>query len=742
MGEKIHKGWFFALLSFLILITASSPFIAVYNLGNQFFLSVMLGLICLITLCFNHFLITVPLYFLIYTFTLYVYFPLNHLFGISWVSAFYDSLIQSYNQVISGEVSYLPNTIALVIILFFLVALAILLIQYERIWLSYLMIVGYHFMLVIFNRLQLGWPLIVITCLSVLLYQLKRYPETGKVMEKRKAGIFSLLLLAFIAGSSHYFQQSFPAIQTALYTKTSSVRNFFNSQGIYNQVSQYGIQSNTRTGFSDNDQQLGGPIMDDPTVLFTALQTKAHYWRVETKDSYTGKGWEAASAPPQTTGNPGTLILSDSDYQGTLATETMIALTFSDPPPQYLPQPYGKFEVNLDRVTQMEYIEENNRVNLSQMPIELDIIWQEPNYPAADLQLVSNAIPEALAEQLESGSVINGTFNEAMDLPPVTSIELPDSVPVRVQELALELTEQENGLYNKVKAIEHYLKTDRSFRYSKTDTPFTPNNQDYVDHFLFDSKVGYCDNFSTSMVVLLRSIGIPSRWAKGFNSGELIENQGELKEYSVRNSHAHSWPEVYFEGYGWIPFEPTPSFSNPDVPVEEADESSESNQDSSTVESSSTEAQRIENSTAASSEEEDPQTEEITSLLPSAVLKWFAAGAVLAIASSVWFLLYYYFFLIKFKVYQFIRPANFAGMYQLILKQAEKTESRGSTEPLNQYAVRFEENYPEFEGVFISLTQLYEQAIYGGIEPNRKTSEHLLIQAITIFTKFNKKRQR
>ncbi|MBM9834622.1 transglutaminase domain-containing protein, partial [Enterococcus faecalis] len=80
---------------------------------------------------------------------------------------------------------------------------------------------------------------------------------------------------------------------------------------------------------------------------------------------------------------------------------------------------------------------------------------------------------------------------------------------------------------------------------------------DYVDQFLFESQVGYCDNFSTAMVVLLRSLEIPARWAKGFSPGSPATENG-ITTYTVRNLNAHSWVEVYFDGYGWVPFEPTP----------------------------------------------------------------------------------------------------------------------------------------------------------------------------------------
>lgn len=68
------------------------------------------------------------------------------------------------------------------------------------------------------------------------------------------------------------------------------------------------------------------------------------------------------------------------------------------------------------------------------------------------------------------------------------------------------------------------------------------------------------------MIVLLRSIGIPARWVKGYTGGTLenkLTNSGYENMYTITNNNAHSWVEVYFPGYGWVPFEPTKGFSNP-----------------------------------------------------------------------------------------------------------------------------------------------------------------------------------
>ena len=68
------------------------------------------------------------------------------------------------------------------------------------------------------------------------------------------------------------------------------------------------------------------------------------------------------------------------------------------------------------------------------------------------------------------------------------------------------------------------------------------------------------------MIVLLRSAGIPARWVKGYTEGTLDNTLASAEGedvYTITNDNAHSWVEVYFPEYGWIPFEPTKGFTNP-----------------------------------------------------------------------------------------------------------------------------------------------------------------------------------
>jgi transglutaminase-like putative cysteine protease len=145
-------------------------------------------------------------------------------------------------------------------------------------------------------------------------------------------------------------------------------------------------------------------------------------------------------------------------------------------------------------------------------------------------------------------------------------LQLPDTVPSRVIDLAQELTKDIETPYEKAIAICDYLRT---LEYT-LDIEAPPDSTDGVDYFLFELQKGYCQYFASAMTVLLRASGVPSRMVAGYGPGELTEQYGPgdmmghepgawqdwQDTFVVQNSH--SWSEVFFPGYGWIPFEPTP----------------------------------------------------------------------------------------------------------------------------------------------------------------------------------------
>ena len=140
----------------------------------------------------------------------------------------------------------------------------------------------------------------------------------------------------------------------------------------------------------------------------------------------------------------------------------------------------------------------------------------------------------------------SGTPPEMRDLyasPPVTT--------ARVRALARAVTAPAPTTYDKVLALEAWMGAHT--RYT-LDIPPLPRGEDAVDRFLFVDRRGFCEQIGTSLVVMLRSLGIPARLAVGYATGERNPFTGL---YEVRAKDAHAWAEVYFPGVGWQAFDPT-----------------------------------------------------------------------------------------------------------------------------------------------------------------------------------------
>jgi len=132
---------------------------------------------------------------------------------------------------------------------------------------------------------------------------------------------------------------------------------------------------------------------------------------------------------------------------------------------------------------------------------------------------------------------------------------LPKILPQRVIDLAVKVTEGQRTNYGKAKSIEKYLSENFPYTLQPGETP---KEKDFVDYFLFEQKQGYCVHYATSMAVMARAVGLPSRYVEGYM---MPNSKNSDESYIVTNQNAHSWVEIYFEGAGWVQFEPTAAFN-------------------------------------------------------------------------------------------------------------------------------------------------------------------------------------
>jgi len=132
-------------------------------------------------------------------------------------------------------------------------------------------------------------------------------------------------------------------------------------------------------------------------------------------------------------------------------------------------------------------------------------------------------------------------------------LQLPSKIDPRIKKLAMDVTARQTNDYDRAAEIRRYLIGHYSYTLDLTGP--TGRNPDPLGYFLFSSHAGHCEYFATAMTVMLRSIDVPARYVTGFLPGEYNDVGGD---YIIRGSDAHAWVEVFFNGYGWITFDPTP----------------------------------------------------------------------------------------------------------------------------------------------------------------------------------------
>ncbi|NKY97728.1 DUF3488 and transglutaminase-like domain-containing protein [Nocardiopsis alborubida] len=273
----------------------------------------------------------------------------------------------------------------------------------------------------------------------------------------------------------------------------------------------------------------------DRTVLtYRTDAEQPDYLRTYVLDEFDGANW--TMTPVNASGD--TLVDGElppptgwgSDSSGEAVT-TRISMDSDSPGIDFLPLPYWARTVDVagewyaDPASHMVFTTESAPTGLS---FTVETVDREPS-----------------AEELsDSGSPrsLPGDFRD-----------LPSGLDPRVRELTEQLTEDARTPYERAVAIQDHF-TGGAFTYDLSP-PAVPDGADPLAYFLFEDRVGYCEQFAGAMAVMARQVDIPARVAVGYTAGE---RQGDDR-WAVSVGDAHAWPELYFEGAGWVRFEPTPS---------------------------------------------------------------------------------------------------------------------------------------------------------------------------------------
>lgn len=295
---------------------------------------------------------------------------------------------------------------------------------------------------------------------------------------------------------------------------------------------------------------MGGPVQLGARPVMDIKTDTGRYWRATVYDKYTGIGWINTHLD--------TLNLRANDPRLSATRDALraeVTQTFKI----FLPDQnilYAQAQpIRFNLPTEIRYGQPPSSDPSASM-LDLALVRARRPLREGDTYTVVSAISVADEDSLRATPWEYSAWIAAHYL------QLPDNLPQRVRVLAKTITEKYSNPYDQAAAIEQYLRAKIKYNDSVSAPP---PGRDGVDYTLFDRPEGYCNYYASVMVVLARLIGIPARIASGYSLGEYTDGT-----FHVIEANAHSWPELYFPGYGWVEFEPTankPEIQRPKKPA-------------------------------------------------------------------------------------------------------------------------------------------------------------------------------
>ncbi|WP_334077324.1 transglutaminase domain-containing protein [Paenibacillus sanfengchensis] len=464
-------------------------------------------------------------------------------------------------------------------------------------------------------------------------------------------------------------------------------------------------RSDVQSGYSRDDRELGGGFEFNYTPVMSVESPVRSYWRGETRRNYTGEGWSDLSQEERDyelfhENSTGTLPFKERAPK----TEVMrVEQTITMQNEEVYPVLFGGYAM-----TSVELLDEGIfSANMQWTAKEKELFWlgmgqalssQEPTnrlYPRK-YKVVAD-IPVIPLEEVR-GATYEELYSGKQDK---EYLQIPNGFPDRVRELAQQVTAEGATPYAKMELLQAYLR--QNYEYTNKPDLTRKKSKDFVDGFLFDIKQGYCDYFSTSMVMMARSLGVPARWVKGYAPGsqpepELVQRNPENgMAYRVNNADAHSWAELYFGDYGWIPFEATPGFDAPIVYDEKEDVPALA------------EATPPEDTVAQANpglmDRLDPATVRTVFLLALAIV---VAWVVYHLRSAI----YYGFFRLRLGRPLTMSEKAVMETLRIVGKMKRRGFERSGDETLRESFARWKEQEPGISAVLDRLLREFEQASY------------------------------
>jgi protein-glutamine gamma-glutamyltransferase len=285
------------------------------------------------------------------------------------------------------------------------------------------------------------------------------------------------------------------------------------------------------------DLRARGQLSDQ--IAFRVRAGRAALWRAEAFDTFDGQVWTASSdqrrsvtASTLADGLPVPTAALDARLPRDMTTRLVQTFYIETPQPNVL---FGAA-----RVDTVYFPAGGLRVD------DYGSVWSPILLDQGLVYSIESEIPSVEPDLLRH---LPRPPNGARALAPY--LQLPADLPDRDVELARSIVAGSRSEYDATIAVQTWLQHHTTYDLT---VPREPDGVDAVDHFLFETRRGFCEHIASAMAILLRASGIPTRIVTGYGPGERNPFTGY---WEVRQSDAHAWVEVYYPRVGWLPYDPT-----------------------------------------------------------------------------------------------------------------------------------------------------------------------------------------
>ncbi|MBC8062055.1 MAG: transglutaminase domain-containing protein [Clostridiaceae bacterium] len=314
--------------------------------------------------------------------------------------------------------------------------------------------------------------------------------------------------------------------------------------------STYGLEA---SGYSSDIKKLGGPITVDDKLFLTVKSDKSEYLRGSIKDNYNGFAWSKNKEDYSLKVKQGYSVLTSKKFLSKFLynqNESEMVIYPEKNKNSSIFSPIYTYNVQLDK----------GEVYYDDIPTFVADLSKAKSYSinyynTLEAQAFENCSElEWLNERIGTDEGNSEGFTQKYG----NYLQVPSSITQRTRDLLESIAPFGESRYNSISKIKEYL--DKNYPYT-TSVSEVPENQDFVDNFLFTEKKGYCVYFATAATILCRMQGIPARYVEGFKMPGSKDSDGL---YKVTNKEAHAWCEVLVDPAMdlWTTLEVTPAAVN------------------------------------------------------------------------------------------------------------------------------------------------------------------------------------